>query len=532
MANPVLTDLTGPAADALSGTTNPGTGIKHLSAAADDASTPTHFQRMMQQAAHIFELLSRFGGAVVHLGGLDVGVFALEYEIAATERSFAGVASQAMTASQTNYLWLDADQVLEVSTSGWPAGAHFRLAKVVCGASAVTSITDVRMQNFQRGGNAWYSIAAAADVDFANFLGKNVAGIVLSASTELTLASDAITPTRELHTVDTQSNAAADDLVTLTADAAKIGRKVILRAENASRVVTVKSTGNIQLIDGDCVLDSLSKNIELLQDTATTWVELGRNINSPKTLLFNLDANEKHISDIGQLRLAKGANLTIASGEVTATHSLHGLVPESGGTDDLVTIDPGGSVDGTLLIVFPAGGYEITVKDVVQGSNISLGVTGKSLTLTGPDEGLLLRHNDGLWYEIARSKWRLDHLTGTGDVIPYTPDYFQAGTISNNTILADFIVRVPFTLRRAHGRAGTAPTSTSCVVHVKRNGSTVFASDAAAVNIAAGTQTDESDLVDVDFAVGDRCTVEATIGSSAANLGVVIEAYRTARVQP
>lgn len=540
MSNPVLADLTGPEADALSGTTDAGTGIKHLSGAADDSTTPTHFQRMMQLEKHLFELLSRFGGTVVDLGGLNVGVFGCQYEIAAVEKVFSGVASQAMTASVTNYLYLDTDEALHVSTSGWPAPAHFRLAKVVTNGSDITSLIDVRTQNFQRGGNAWYSIAAASDVDFGNFLAKNIAGLVLKDFTTLTLASDVITPTQTLHKVDTQGGAAADDLVTLTADSAKVGRKVILKCANASHVVTVKSTGNIQLIDGDCVLDSLSKNIELLQDTTTTWVETGRNVNSPKKLLFDLDCNGKRLSKLLDLQFSEQTPKTIASDVITATASVHSLVPQTGSADDLKTINvdpalyPSPSDANHKVLFLSGGGYTITVKDVFSagGGNISLAVTGKNLVLTDPAEWLLLIYWDGIWYEISRSRWRLEHLVGTGDVLPWMPPLFKSGTLSNGDVLADFLCSFPVTVRKGKGRVGTAPTSTSCIVDIKKNGASIFAGDSDKINIAAGTTTDDSTQVTANYAIGDRLTVDVQQASSAANLGVTLEAYMTAKTQP
>jgi len=60
--------------------------------------------------------------------------------------SYAGIASQAMTASQTNYLYLDATGTLVVNTTGFPSGSFYvPLAIVATGSSTVTSITDQRI---------------------------------------------------------------------------------------------------------------------------------------------------------------------------------------------------------------------------------------------------------------------------------------------------------------------------------------------------------------------------------------------------
>jgi hypothetical protein len=60
---------------------------------------------------------------------------------------YAGSSSQAMTASATNYLYLDLTNSgnLVVSTTGFPATAHVRLATVVAAVSTITSITDARV---------------------------------------------------------------------------------------------------------------------------------------------------------------------------------------------------------------------------------------------------------------------------------------------------------------------------------------------------------------------------------------------------
>lgn len=56
-------------------------------------------------------------------------------------------ASQAMTGSATNYVYLTATGTLTVNTSGFPGTgtAHVRLAVVVAGVSTITSITDARL---------------------------------------------------------------------------------------------------------------------------------------------------------------------------------------------------------------------------------------------------------------------------------------------------------------------------------------------------------------------------------------------------
>ena len=66
---------------------------------------------------------------------------------AGTATAYAGTASQATTASSTNYLYLTNGGTLTVNTSGFPAGPtlYCPLAVVVAGSSTITSVTDARV---------------------------------------------------------------------------------------------------------------------------------------------------------------------------------------------------------------------------------------------------------------------------------------------------------------------------------------------------------------------------------------------------
>lgn len=67
--------------------------------------------------------------------------------------NYAGSVSAAMTASSTNYLYLDLTNsgILVVNTSGFPLTAHVRLATVVAGPSTITSIVDARVAFYVAG---------------------------------------------------------------------------------------------------------------------------------------------------------------------------------------------------------------------------------------------------------------------------------------------------------------------------------------------------------------------------------------------
>lgn len=83
------------------------------------------------------------------------------------------------------------------------------------------------------------------------------ANLVLDAATELTIASGVVTATQGFHTLDTQSDAASDDLDTI--NGVEAGEIAVFKPASDARTVVVKhGTGNI--------LCPLGKDISLAED--------------------------------------------------------------------------------------------------------------------------------------------------------------------------------------------------------------------------------------------------------------------------
>lgn len=158
-------------------------------------------------------------------------------------------------------------------------------------------------------------------------------------ATELTIASDAITVTQNYHRVDTEADAAADNLATITAGASvAAGFVLVLRAENVARVVTVKDgTGNI-LLGGDCVLSATDRTLTLIYD-GTNWRELSRSVNAGTIAIASQAAQDfifaSSASQFARLAAVDGKvpKYTTAGGWAMAAGSPMELLRAASGTD-------------------------------------------------------------------------------------------------------------------------------------------------------------------------------------------------------
>ena len=117
----------------------------------------------------------------------------------------------------------------------------------------------------------------ATNVDFNSpHPNMSVSHRVHGDGSELTISTGAVTITTAYHRVDTQSDAASDDLDTVSGGTT--GQILVLRAENDARSVVAKDgTGNLKLA-GDCTLDNTEDTLTLIYN-GTNWLELSRSDN-------------------------------------------------------------------------------------------------------------------------------------------------------------------------------------------------------------------------------------------------------------
>ena len=117
--------------------------------------------------------------------------------------------------------------------------------------------------------------------DNDTFLKKNIA---LEAATELTISAGSITVTQAHHRIDTEADAASDDLDTIAGGTE--GTVIFLRAESAARIVIIKhGTGNIYP-GANITLDAITKYVSFIKHNNTNWYLL----NTARNLTFTVNA--------------------------------------------------------------------------------------------------------------------------------------------------------------------------------------------------------------------------------------------------
>lgn len=170
---------------------------------------------------------------------------------------------------------LNGNDLLEVSVvTGYTNGVQFKgfaagtLIEIAYGANAFQAYADADMNS-----NKVINItnpSSAQDAVTKSYAEKHIGG---AAATELTIATGVVTVTQSYHTIDTESDDATDDLVTINGGTA--GQVLTIRAINSARTVVAKDgTGNLQ-IEGDMTLDNAQDTLTLIYD-GSNWLETGR----------------------------------------------------------------------------------------------------------------------------------------------------------------------------------------------------------------------------------------------------------------
>jgi|DEB0MinimDraft_6_1074348.scaffolds.fasta_scaffold01005_13 hypothetical protein len=189
--------------------------------------------------------------------------------------------------SQTGGTAADFDSVETVNRSAGEAFAFFdddassvfRVYELVAGTDAESAPETIRPDDFAASTNEKIfklrltiptGTPLQADGSVAGTSRQELSLLNLTDATELTIATGAVTATQGFHTVDTEADAASDDLATISGG--ENGDVLVIRPADGTRTVVVKhGTGNIKTFDGaDITLDESHKIVVLYHD-GTNW---------------------------------------------------------------------------------------------------------------------------------------------------------------------------------------------------------------------------------------------------------------------
>ena len=194
---------------------------------------------------------------------------------------------------------------------------------------------------------------------------KKALGMDFQPASELTIATGAVTQTQSVHTVDTQSDAASDDLDTITI--ATDMSMLLVTLENAARIVTLKhGTGNLNLPD-DADIVMAENTVYFLLYNGTAWNLVGSSASGGSSLPVadttsivegSVDATKEMRIDVGGLTTATVRVATMPDADITL------------GTDaDALHDNVAGEIAAITNKATPVNGDLILIEDSADGNN-------------------------------------------------------------------------------------------------------------------------------------------------------------------
>lgn len=311
--------------------------------------------------------------------------------------------------------------------------------------------------------------AFAKGINSDDGIANSIAGNVGFESDELTIASGSVTPNRSHHTVDTESDAASDDLANVVTTNMATDAILILRAAHTDRSVVLKhaATGDGELYnayDADITLDDTDKTV-IYQRRGADWYEIARNFVSPGDM--GALGSEDKVND-------KVAVLDATDGMVKyATMSQFGGI--TAGTKQAST--SGTAIDFTGI---PSGVNRVTI-------------TFEGVSLSGTDN-LLVQIGDAGGFETSAYVGNSSQLTtsasstsgfivisGNASRTFYGHMVLARSDAANFTWVASHSVGDPGSNNGAFGGGNKSLSAELTQVRVTRTGTDTF--DAGAINI-------------------------------------------------
>lgn len=319
---------------------------------------------------------------------------------------------------------------------------------------------------------------------------QEMLGIHLTDATELTIASGAITATQSQHRVDTEADAASDDLDTITM-ASGAGSMLFIAPAHTDRSIVLKhGTGNIATWNGEDVTLDNTAHWAMLMRFGTTWLVIANS------------AGGGAPTETVNLKFADATELTIASGEVTQTQSLHLIDTEAdAASDDLDTI-VAVEGEGDWLILVPAHTDRTVV--VKHGTGNIRTSNGEDITLDSTDKGLLLIRIGTSWIVWGNVSSAPEYSASVDELLA------AADTAAMRSYLAPVL-------------RGTTQvvTATSGTVAITSGVNLVYFENTLAGDITLTVPPSE------DYGVGDAIEIVDFLGKVTSNHGIRIERATT-----
>jgi hypothetical protein len=249
---------------------------------------------------------------------------------------------------------------------------------------------------------------------------QELLGLNLTDSTELTIASGAITATQGYHTVDTESDAATDDLDTITVAGGE-GDVLVIRPESSARTVVVKhGTGNVQCVGGDDItLDDDYDFALCVRKDASNWMAFSAGTTGGGSS-----------SDCCLVTTAKTANYTAAAGDL--------VVCDASGGAFTVTFPAAPSADDKIGVYVESGSFTLAI--TIQGNGKTLANFGSSKTLQAPGDILIFQYDGTAWVTVSAGVSSTDYVVTITDGATVTLDQSAGAnhkvTLGGNRTLA------------------------------------------------------------------------------------------------
>ena len=206
--------------------------------------------------------------------------------------------------------------------------------------------------------------------------------LLTDGSTELTIATGAITVTQTFHRIDTEADAASDNLDTINGGAD--GQFLVMRAENGGREVVVTTAGNITTSDGNNVaLDELYKFLLLVYDgNRSKWNVVGGGGSGSGTYYQTVKDNGTPKTQRAALNLIGGTDISLT------------IADDSGNNETDVTIAYSGAGSGSTPYSLCQGRLTLTTGTPVTTSDVTAATTIYFTPYKGNQIGL---YNGSSW---------------------------------------------------------------------------------------------------------------------------------------